>query len=64
MKIIRYDIYLSKENMLEKEELVMEDLSNLMLKTDSNNLVYYRRYITYTLADGFLFDLDQSNNMR
>ena len=24
-------------------------------------LVYYRLYITYTLADGFLFDLDQSN---
>jgi len=24
-------------------------------------LIYYRLYITYTLADGFLFDLDQSN---
>jgi hypothetical protein len=24
-------------------------------------LVYYRLYITYTLADGFLFNLDQSN---
>ena len=24
-------------------------------------LVYYRLYITYTLDDGFLFDLDQSN---
>jgi hypothetical protein len=24
-------------------------------------LVYYRLYITYTLAVGFLFDLDQSN---
>jgi len=35
-----------------------------MLKTDSNNLVYYRLYITYTLADGFLFDLDQSNVCR
>ena len=32
-----------------------------MLKTDSNNLVYYRLYITDTLSDGFLFDLDQSN---
>jgi hypothetical protein len=27
-------------------------------------LVYYRLYITYTLADGFLFDLDQSNICR
>ena len=27
-------------------------------------LVYYRLYITYTLADGFLFDLDQSNTCR
>ncbi len=28
-------------------------------------LVYYHRlYITYTLADGFLFDLDQSNICR
>jgi len=35
-----------------------------MLKTDSNNLVYYRLYITYTLFDGFLFDLDQSNICR
>src|SRR6185436_2604099 len=26
-------------------------------------LVYYRLYITYTLADGFLFDLDQRNNI-
>ena len=26
-------------------------------------LVYYRLYITYTLADGFLFDLDQSSNI-
>jgi hypothetical protein len=25
-------------------------------------LVYYRLYITYTLARGFLFDLDQSNS--
>src|SRR4051812_8417819 len=24
-------------------------------------LIYYRLYMTYTLADGFLFDLDQSN---
>ena len=32
-----------------------------MLKTDSNNVVYYRLYITYTLSDGFLFDLDWSN---
>src|SRR4051794_24780301 len=24
-------------------------------------LIYYRLYITYTLADGFLFDLDQSS---
>ena len=24
-------------------------------------LIYYRLYIIYTLADGFLFDLDQSN---
>ena len=24
-------------------------------------LVYYRLYITYTLADDFLFDLDQNN---
>ena len=35
-----------------------------MLKTDSNNVVYYRLYITYTLSDGFLFDLDQSNVCR
>jgi len=35
-----------------------------MLKTDSNNLVYYHLYITYTLADGFLFDLDQSSICR
>ena len=27
-------------------------------------LVYYRLYITYTLAVGFLFDLDQSNIYR
>jgi hypothetical protein len=28
-------------------------------------LIYYRLYITYTLADGFLlFDLDQSNICR
>ena len=27
-------------------------------------LVYYRLYITYTLAVGFLFDLDQSNICR
>ena len=27
-------------------------------------LVYYRLYITCTLADGFLFDLDQSNICR
>jgi hypothetical protein len=27
-------------------------------------LVYYRHYITYTLAVGFLFDLDQSNICR
>ena len=36
------------------------DHSNGMLKTI---LVYYRLYITYTLA-GFLFDLDQSNICR
>ena len=35
-----------------------------MLKTDSNNLVYYRLYITDTLSDGFLFELDQSNVCR
>src|SRR6476660_332456 len=34
-----------------------------MLKTDLMLLVYYRLYITYTLA-GFLFDLDQSNICR
>src|SRR6476660_1153080 len=34
-----------------------------MLKTDLMFLVYYRLYITYTLA-GFLFDLDQSNICR
>jgi len=35
-----------------------------MLNTDSNNLVYYRLYITCALAPGFLFDLDQSNVCR
>ena len=27
-------------------------------------LVYYRLYLTYTLADGVLFDLDQSSTYR
>ena len=36
------------------------DLENRFLML----LVYYRLYITYTLADGFLFDLDQSNVFR
>ena len=40
------------------------DISNWMLKDRFLMLlVYYRLYITYTLA-GFLFDLDQSNVYR
>ena len=43
---------------------MQEDLSNWMLKDRFLMLlVYYRLYITYTLA-GFLFDLDQSNICR
>ncbi len=43
---------------------MQEGLSNWMLKDRFLMLlVYYRLYITYTLA-GFLFDLDQSNVCR
>jgi hypothetical protein len=35
------------------------DLKNRFLML----LVYYRLYITYTLAVGFLFDLDQKSNV-
>ena len=38
--------------------------SKFDVKDSSNLLVYYRLYITYTLSDGFLFDLDQSNVCR
>ena len=59
---MRYNVY-PKEK-IEKETWVQEDLSNWMLKDRFLMLlVYYRLYITYTLA-GFLFDLDQSNICR
>ena len=55
---------LSKRKDRESEILVQVDLSNWMLKDRFLMLlVYYRLYITYTLA-GFLFDLDQSNICR
>ena len=62
MPNMRYNVY-AKEK-VEKETLVHGrpfklDLKNRFLML----LVYYRLYITYTLA-GFIFDLDQSNICR
>jgi len=62
MKIMRYEVYHPSKKVV--KESLMQKVGNLrsMLKIDSNNLVNYRLYITYTLADGFLlFYLDQSN---
>ena len=62
MKTTRYKGY-PKENS-EKESMVLEDHFKLNVKDRFLILlVYYRLYITYTLA-GFLFDLDQSNICR
>ncbi len=53
-----------KEKMLEKEKQVAGRPFKLDVKDRFLMLlVYYRLYITYTLA-GFLFDLDQSNICR
>jgi hypothetical protein len=61
----RYDIYevqrLSKRREDRKRNIGTGRPFNLDLKNRFVMLlVYYRLYITYTLA-GFLFDLDQSN---
>jgi hypothetical protein len=58
-----------KYNVYQKERIgsdlwVLAGISNWMLKNRFLMLlIYYRLYITYTLA-GFLFDLDQSNICR
>ena len=65
MKFMRYNVYhSSKEKFLEIKfgagrpfKLDVKDRCIMLL-------VYYRLYITYTLSDGFLFDLDQSNVCR
>jgi len=55
---------LSKRKTRERSIGAEEDISNWMLKNRFLMLlVYYRLYITYTLA-GFLFNLDQSNICR
>ncbi len=59
-----------KYNVYPKEKTIEKDVygAGRHFKLDVKNrflmlLVYYRLYITYTLA-GFLFDLDQSNICR
>ncbi len=60
----RYSVYHIKEKMLQKEKQEREDLSDLdLIDRFLMLLVYYRLYITYTLA-GFLFNLDQSSICR
>ena len=62
MSNMKYNVYL-KEN-IEKENIGAGRHFKLDLKDRFLMLlVYYRLYITYTLA-GFLFDLDQSNICR
>ena len=62
MSNMRYNDY-QKENNRERDigagRPFTLDIKNRILML----LVYYRLYITYTLA-GFLFDLDQSNICR
>ena len=63
MTNMRYNIYL-KETKIEKGNLGAGRPFKLDIKDRFLMLlVYYRLYITYTLA-GFLFDLDQSNICR
>ena len=60
---MRYNVYLKKK-MFEKEKQAAGRPFKLDIKDRFLMLlVYYRLYITYTLA-GFLFDLDQSNICR
>ena len=58
---MRYNAY-PKEK-IEKGTQVQVDHSNLTQSRFLSLLIYYRLYITYTLA-GFLFDIDQSNICR
>ena len=59
---MKYNVY-SKKNQRKRTQ-VLEDHFKLNIKNRFLMLlVYYRLYITYTLA-GFLFDLDQSNICR
>ena len=59
-----YNVYHLKEKILEKEKLGAGRPFKLDIKDRFLMLlVYYRLYITYTLA-GFLFNLDQSNICR
>ena len=59
----RYSAYHIKGKMLQKEKQEQEDLSLDLRDRFLMLLVYYRLYITYTLA-GFLFNLDQSSICR
>ena len=64
MTNMSYNVYHPKEKMLEKEKYGAGRPFKLDVKDRFLMLlVYYRLYITYTLA-GFLFDLDQSNICR